>query len=120
MCYAPTEPSSTLYPMAHMEDLADRIMFWSSCSMSTDCPPAEVSSYQLKFTLTASTSLEAFNTAKQEAFKTRIAGLLNQDSGLEAAVSADDVTLIIAGSGSGVEVEMQVCLTERPTMGNRV
>ena len=111
VCYAPSEPSSTLYPMKHMDDHADRIIFWSSCSMSTDCPPAEVSSYQLKFTLTTSTSLEDFDTAKQEAFKTRVASLLNQESGLEApggtgAVSANDVTLII--SGSEVEVVINV------------
>ena len=112
VCYAPTEPSSTLYPMAHMDDHADRIMFWSSCSMSTDCPPAEVSSYQFKFTLSASTSEEAFTATKQEELKKRIAGLLNQDSGLVAgpagAVSADDVTLIITGSGSGLEVEVLI------------
>jgi hypothetical protein len=108
VCYAPTEPSSTLYPMAHMDDLADRIMFWASCSMSTDCPAADVSSYQFKFTVSASTSEGAFNAAKQEDFKERIADMLNRDAGLVAAVSANDVTLTITGSGSSLEVEVRI------------
>jgi hypothetical protein len=103
MCYKPTEPSSTLYPMAHMDDFADRIMFWSTCSMSTDCPPVGVSSYQVTTTFTLSGIAAAdFDDVAQADFKKKFVEMLApQGSEHEGSISVSDVTLTITESGNG-------------------
>jgi hypothetical protein len=103
MCYKPTEPSSTLYPMAHMDDFADRIMFWSTCSMSTDCPPVGVSSYQVTTTFTLSGIAAAdFDDVAQADFKKKFVEMLApQGSEHEGSISPSDVTLTIKESGNG-------------------
>jgi hypothetical protein len=103
MCYKPTEPSSTLYPMAHMDDFADRIMFWSTCSMSTDCPPVGVSSYQVTTTFTLSGIAAAdFDDVAQADFKKKFVQMLApQGSEHEGSISPSDVTLTIKESGNG-------------------
>ena len=102
MCYTPTEPSSTLYPMAHMDDFADRIMFWSTCSMSTDCPPVGVSSYQVTTTFALSIAAADFGADAQADFKKNIVEMLApQGSDNEGFIAVSDITLTITESGNG-------------------
>jgi hypothetical protein len=116
MCYAPTESSSQLYPMAWLDDFADRIMFWSTCSMSTDCPPANVESYQVTATFTVAIAAADFGEAKQEAFKQKFVEMLAPPgSDLEGSIAASDVTLTIteqrrrrASEGNGINVQAAV------------
>lgn len=116
MCYAPTESSSQLYPMAWVDDFADRIMFWSTCSMSTDCPPANVESYQVTATFTVAMAAADFGEDKQEAFKQKFVEMLAPPgSDLEGSIAASDVTLTIteqrrrrASEGNGINVQAAV------------
>ena len=116
MCYAPTESSSQLYPMAWVDDFADRIMFWSTCSMSTDCPPANVESYQVTATFTVAIAAADFGEDKQEAFKQKFVEMLAPPgSDLEGSIAASDVTLTIteqrrrrASEGNSINVQATV------------
>ena len=116
MCYKPTDPSSTLYPMAHVDDLADRIMFWATCSVSNRCPPADVESYQVTMTFTLSIAAADFGDKAQADFKQRFVEMLVPPGSANAgAISASDVTLIITETnvrrrrlGNGIEVQATV------------
>jgi len=86
------------YPFQHInDDVFVQFIYWSTCWMSTDCPPPGVALFEVQQELTIDETVESFNEAKQATFKSNYKTMI--DPGGHNGITLNDISLDInAGS----------------------
>jgi len=83
-------------PSTQVNDYSAQLIYWSTCWMSTDCPPDDVSMFEVTQDFTIAETTESFTPQKQNAFKQ---GFINMLGVPGSGITVDDVELrISAGS----------------------
>jgi len=88
-------------PMNGVDAYTNQILFWSTCWMSTDCPPDGVSEYEVTVEVVIQETVQSFDATKQQAFKQNFITMVG------GGVSVEDITLTISSGSLIVSVAIK-------------